>query len=209
MNAISKAGMHARTSDTTRLKESAARAADLLMGYGWKTWFWGDSIGLEGLLDAAEWLRESEYEAFVYGMMKAWSSRRDPTRVFEYTASGLALLRLYERTSDSALLRAARDHAEYLAAFRQTDRGAYVRFEDPHFDLPPELPGSDAAGRSGLETARGGPCVFVDNMHFDGPFFAKLYQLTGESRFRDLAVSNILSSIELLFDEQHHLFHHF
>jgi unsaturated rhamnogalacturonyl hydrolase len=196
-------------SDIHRLRNTVGRAADLLMRYGWKFWFWGDSVGFEGLLDAAEWLEEAKYEAFVYGTMKAWIARRHPARAWDYTAPGVALLRLYERTSDAALLRAARDHAEYLVAFRQTEHGAYVRFEDPEFDLPPELPEHHIGAAPGFATSSGGPCIFVDNMHFDGPFFAKLYQLTGDRRYRDLAVNNILPSVQLLFDERDHLFHHF
>lgn len=201
--------MNRHVFDIHRLREAAARAADLLMRHGWRVWFWGDSIGLEGLLDAAEWLKEAKYEVFVYGMTKAWVARRHPPRALDYTAPGAAVLRLYERTSDGALLRAARDHAEYLAAFRQTDHGAYVRFEDPEFDLPAELPEHHFDAASGFATSSGGPCVFVDNMHFDGPFFAKLYQVTKARRYRDLAVSNILPSIQLLFDERYHMFHHF
>ena len=196
-----------------QLEKIAVRAADLLMRHPWKVWFWGDSIGLEGLLDASEWLGEKKYEAFVYGLMKAWLARRHPFRPFDYTAPGVALLRLYERTADSALLAAAKDQADYLTAFRQTDHGAYVRWENPDFDLPPELP----AGSPDVERPAGpnppagtsGPCVFVDNMHFDGPFFAKLYQVTGLERYRMNAVDALLPYIKLLFDEERALFHHF
>ena len=204
------------TNDTRlgpQLKEIVVRAADLLMRYPWKVWFWGDSIGLEGLLDASEWLGEKKYEAFVYGLLKAWLARYHPPRPFDYTAPGVALLRLYERFADPALLRAAKDHAEYLTGFRQTDQGAYVRWENPNFDFPPELPatspevGRRAPRRDSATTS--GPCVFVDNMHFDGPFFAKLYQVTGVERYRQLALDAILPYVQLLFDEDHNLFHHF
>jgi unsaturated rhamnogalacturonyl hydrolase len=195
-----------------QLEEIVVRAADLLLRYPWKVWFWGDSIGLEGLLDASEWLGEKKYEAFVYGLMKAWLARCQPPRPFDYTAPGVALLRLYERLADPALLRAAEDHADYLAAFRQTDHGAFVRWENPDFDLPPEIPaanpGVERVAPSGAATASG-PCVFVDTMHFDGPFFARLYQVTGAERYRRLAVTAILPYVRLLFDEDDGLFHHF
>jgi len=196
-----------------QFEEIAVRAADLLMRHAWKVWFWGDSIGVEGLLDASEGLGEKKYETFVYGLMKSWLARRHPPRPFDYTAPGVALLRLYEHTADPALLAAAKDHADYLAAFRQTDHGAYVRWENPDFDLPPELP----VGSPGVERHTGlsqgpstsGPCIFVDNMHFDGPFFAKLYQVTGVERYRANAVDAVLPYIKLLFDEERALFHHF
>jgi unsaturated rhamnogalacturonyl hydrolase len=122
--------------DVDQLRQKAARAADLLIRYNWKAWFWGDSVGCEGLLDAAEWLQEPKYQAFVYGMIKTWAARRDSGRPWEYTAPGVALLRLYHLTSDPALLRLAEEHADYLANFPQTEHGAYLRFTNPQFDLP-------------------------------------------------------------------------
>ena len=183
------------TNDTRpfrQFEETVVRAAELLLRHPWKVWFWGDSIGLEGLLDASEWLGERKYEAFVYGLMKAWLARSHPPRQFDYTAPGVALLRLYECFADPALLLAAKDHAEYLAAFRQTEQGAYVRWENPDFDLPPELPAANARvtqrAAQRADAAASGPCLFVDNMHFDGPFFAKLSSVTGDKRLHQLAV---------------------
>jgi len=195
------------------LKGIAARVADRLMRHDWKVWFWGDSIGLEGLLDASDWLGDNKYEAFVYGLIKGWIARRDPPRTWDYTAPGYALLRLYEHAADSVLLRVAKAHAEYLLGFRRTDYGAYVRYEDADFDLQPEFLEGDSEKEIRSErrvaVSKGGPCVFVDNMHFDGPFFAKLYQVTGDESYRLLSLANILPQIKLLFDEERGLFHHF
>lgn len=199
-----------RSSKPEQLKRIMAAAADLLLGHNWKVWFWGDSIGLEGLLDASEWLMEGSYETYVYGLMKGWLARRDPPRHWDYTAPGVALLRLYQGYGDGYLLDAAKDHARYLAAFPQSEAGAYVRYDDADFDQQPELPRQEAgAAVPSPKLTRGGPCIFADNMHFDGPFFANLYEITGEQRYRDLAVGNILPSIQLLYDRQEHLFSHF
>ncbi|MGH9616107.1 MAG: glycoside hydrolase family 88 protein [Acidobacteriaceae bacterium] len=192
------------------LKQTMTRAADLLLRYDWKMWFWGDSIGLEGLLDTSERLADSKYEAFVYGLMKGWLARRDPPRPWDYTAPGVALLRLYQSCRDPHLLKAAEKHADYLASFRRTDGGAYVRYDDPEFDQRPELPEHErGTAISKPKLTKGGPCIFVDNMHFDGPFFASLYTITDDSRYRDLAVDNIMPSVQLLYDRQNHLFNHF
>ena len=195
------------------LKEVAARAARRLMSYPWKVWFWGDSIGLEGLLDASEFLGSREYESFVYGMVKDWMARRQPAGRWDYTAPGVSILRLDERLPDPALLSLAWEHAEYLAGFRRTEEGAFVRYADADFDLPPELPSDhpDAklAEKLQARARKAGPCIFVDNMHFDGPFYAGLCRLTGDDRWRQLALDNIFPSIDLLFDEEHSLFHHF
>jgi unsaturated rhamnogalacturonyl hydrolase len=196
-----------------QLRSLVHRAADCLLSYPWKVWFWGDSIGLEGLLDASALAGDPKYLHYVHGLLKGWAARERHRGEFDYTAPGVALLRVYECTGDRTLLDAARRHAEYMAGFRTTVAGAYVRYENAAIELPPVLPDDhpDAealAGRSAV-VAGGGPCVFVDCVHFDGPFFAKLFQLTGERWYRDLAVANILSQIELLYDPRERLFHHF
>ncbi len=197
----------------TQLLNLAAAAADRLLNYGWKLWFWGDSVGLEGLLDASELTGQEKYLAYVYGMFKGWLAREPYRSQFDYTAPGVALLRVYEKTGDTALMAAALRHAEYMASFRQTDSGAYMRYENAAIELPPELPAdhpdSDAAREMAEQVTDGGPCIFVDSMHFDGPFFAKLHQLTGDERYRQLALKNILSQLELLYDPAKGLLHHF
>jgi len=191
----------------------AAIAARRLMGHQWRVWFWGDSIGVEGLLDTSQLLRQPEYENFVYGLLKAWIARREPGRPWDYTAPGLGLLRVYDHTSDPSLLTVAKQHAEYLAGFRQTVEGSYVRYAEVEFDLPPELPSDHPEAQVGPARSRrltqAGPCIFVDSMHFDAPFYAKLFRTTGNERWRGLAIGNIMPHIRLLFDENRDLFHHF
>ena len=57
------------------VREIAAKAAGTLLSYPWKVWFWGDSIGLEGLLNATELTGDAQYRGFVYGLFKAWIAR--------------------------------------------------------------------------------------------------------------------------------------
>jgi len=197
----------------TQLATLAAAAADRLLAYPWKIWFWGDSVGFEGLLDAAELTGQEKYLTFVYGIFKSWIAREPFRSPFDYTAPGVALLRVYEKSGDAALMAAALRHADYMASFRQTDSGAYMRYENAAIELPPELPPdhpeSDASQEMSRRTRDGGPCIFVDSMHFDGPFFAKMYRLSGEDRYRQLALRNILSQLDLLYDPANELLHHF
>jgi len=197
----------------TSLPNLAVEAADLLLGYPWKFWFWGDSIGFEGLLDASELTGQEKYLGFVHGAFKGWLARERFRSEFDYTAPGVALLRVYEKTGDPALLGAARRHAAYMASFRQTDCGAYLRYEHAAIELPPELPPGHPDGPAMSAMANratdGGPCIFVDSMHFDGPFFAKLYQTTREEAYRRLALANIGPQLTLLYDPASQLLHHF
>ena len=193
--------------DSSTLETISRRAAQRLLAYPWKMWFWGDSIGLEGLLDAAEVAQQREYFAFVHGLRKAWAARANQRGEWEYTAPGLALMRVHEQTGDPALLELARAHAAYLAGFRQSEGGIFIRYEHAAFDRPPNLPGQrspdTAAGRDG------GPCAFVDTMHFDAPFFAALFRTTREPSYARLAVDTLTAQIEMLFDRDAGLFHHF
>lgn len=196
-----------------QIKHIAGRAADRLLSYPWKVWFWGDSIGLEGLLDATELTGNPAYRGFAYGLLKGWMARETFRCPFDYTAPGVAILRAFEQTGDASLLEAARRHAEYMSGFRKTTAGAYVHYENAAIELPPALPRDhpecETAKRGSPDVCDGGPCIFVDCVHFDGPFFAKLYQVTREPVYRDLALANILPQIDLLYDPRERLFHHF
>ena len=195
------------------VREIAAKAADTLMRYPWKVWFWGDSIGLEGLLNATELTGDAQYRGFVYGLFKAWIAREQFRSEFDYTAAGVALLSAFEQTRDEALLAAAERHATYMAGFRKTESGAAVRYENAAFELPPELPPDHPDFEAWRELAErvknGGPCIFVDSMHFDAPFFAALHRVTGKKEYRQLALDTARSQIHLLYDPEDGLFHHF
>jgi unsaturated rhamnogalacturonyl hydrolase len=195
------------------IRRIAAKAANVLLRYPWKVWFWGDSIGLEGLLNATDLTGDGQYRGFVYGLFKAWIAREQYRSEFDYTAAGVALLYLYEQNRDPALLAAARRHARYMAGFRKTDAGAPIRYENAAFELPPELPPDHPDYQTWRQLAEGvrhgGPCLFVDSMHFDAPFYAALYRVTEEDEFRRLATETALAQIHLLYDPKDGLFHHF
>lgn len=199
--------------DTKALRVMAARAADLLLPHPWKLWFWADSIGLEGIQEAGNLNNDISYHTYVYGLMKGWIPKIDKRNKFDYCFAGVALLNCYERFRDPALLAAAIHQAEHLAGFRRTDIGAFMRYEDAEIELPPELPPDHPdfhLTNEKMKTVKsGGPCLFVDTIHFDGPFYSKLYSVTGDDRWKNLALQNILPSVELLFDREKSLFHHF
>jgi unsaturated rhamnogalacturonyl hydrolase len=192
------------------------KAADRLLSYGWKLWFWADSIGMEGLLDASEVTGDPSFRSYVHGFFKAWLPRMQHRSRFDHTAAGVALVRCYQQTKDAALLDAARDFAGYLASFRKTATGCPVHYEDADIELPPELPVDHPAFdrqreelRRALAAPNAGPCVFVDSVHFHGPFLAALAAVTGEERYLRQAEETIGPQVDLLWDEKEGLFHHF
>jgi unsaturated rhamnogalacturonyl hydrolase len=198
------------------LHEAVQRAADRLLAHRWKLWFWGDSIGLEGLLAATDLTGDAEYAAFVYGLLKGWIARFDAVSKFDHKAAGVALLDCYSRTSDPALLETAIRLADYLQGFRRTAGNCPVHYEDAHIELPPELPAdhpdydpSREIARSRLQAPDGGPCVFVDSIHFHGPFLAKLFRVTHDERYLVQAEQTIGPQVAILWDDENRLFHHF
>ena len=80
------------------LQAVAAKAADLLLSFPWKVWFWGDSVGFEGLLDASELTGFGKYSGFVYGVFKGWIARESFRSEYDYNVPGVALLRVCEET---------------------------------------------------------------------------------------------------------------
>jgi len=78
--------------------------------------------------------------------------------------------------------------------------------------LPPSHPEYDPAreaARAAMSVSDGGACVFVDSVHFHGPFLAELWRVTGERRYLDQAVETIGPQVKLVWDDGERLFHHF
>jgi unsaturated rhamnogalacturonyl hydrolase len=63
--------------------------------FDFAVWFWGDAIAFDGLLDAAELLKEEESAQFSRGFLKRWISAAPAWT--DYLAPGLALTRLLRR----------------------------------------------------------------------------------------------------------------
>lgn len=183
--------------------EAVARA---LCRYPYSVWHYGEAIGLEGLLAASDVLGGARYEAYVHGALKGWAPRAEPFRELDNTAPGRVLCLAVERTGDEDLLATARRLAEFLVA-RRTMSGCYVSFERAPLREP--FGGSPLPpGERELMTDPGAG-VFVDCLHFDAPFLARLGRLDGDARMSDLAVTQATAMVGLLRDAGSGLVYHF
>lgn len=183
-------------------------AAERLLAYAFKPWFYGDSIGFEGLLAASWLLDDRRYVDFARSFLATWALHDDPRGPDDNTAPGLVLCELAETHGDDALAAAAVRLAEFLAARRDV-HGAPITFEDAGRSLR-EPYGEGAlsrADRALLDDPGAG--TYVDCLHFDPPFYAALADLTGADAWRTRSLTAAAGYVSLLQDPVSGLFHHF
>jgi unsaturated rhamnogalacturonyl hydrolase len=186
-------------------RERLRAAANQLLAHPFEFWHYGDSIGFEGLLAAADLLDEPRYEGWVHGALRAWAARAEPYRELDNTASGHAMCLVYERTGDEAILEAAKRLAVWLAG-RPTLGGAFIPFE--RAPLRESWSGAPLPPDERALLADPGPGIFCDCLHIDPPFFAHLALLTGDGGLADLAAEQALAHLCLVQHESG-LFSHF
>lgn len=162
--------------DPLALAEAAAHAG---MSYPFAVWHFGDSVYVDGLVELARvsGARAAEYAAFAYGLVKAWIAH---TRfeALDHTAPGAAIVALWERTGDRHLLDAAVELARLWDRFPRA-----------------------ATAEAYLHTAASHRNVAIDCAHFDGPYFARLAAATGDERYAERAVYELLWRLRLLQED--------
>jgi len=183
------------------------RAADVLAGLDFSGWFYGDSIGFEGLLAASEVLGDARYGAFAHGFLRGWATRAEPYRELDNTVPGRALCLIAETLPDRAMLDAGRRLATHL--MRRPTIGAGVHPSFSRAPLREPYGGSALPDDERRLMEDPGPGVYVDCLHFDPPFLAHLGRVSGESAFLEAGIAQALGYVRLLQDQNSGLFHHF
>jgi unsaturated rhamnogalacturonyl hydrolase len=179
-----------------------------LRRHEYKCWFFGDSIGFEGLIAASDLLGAPGWYDFALGFCRGWAARIEPFRADDFSAPGHVLCTLAERSGDLILTQATIRLAEHLWARRRA-RGASITFEDtlrclqqPYGGVPLD------AGQQALMHDPGAG-IWLDCLHFDPPFYAHLSRVSGHSEWAHRAVGEALSYCELLADPELGLLKHF
>ena len=170
-------------------------AADLLVGYPFQPWFYGDSVGFEGLLCASELLEDRVYEGFVHGMARGAIARDHEPRQLDNTVPGKVLTDLAVRTGDERLLEGLGALVQFIAR-RPTLVEIPVSLERAGLMRPygaVELPPDEAAL---IEDP--GPAVYVDCLHFDPPFLVSYGRATGDGDLVESGVTMAESFARLL-----------
>jgi unsaturated rhamnogalacturonyl hydrolase len=183
-------------------------AAERLLQHPFQAWFYGDSVGFEGLLAASELLDDVRYRDFARGFLRGWAARDEPRGADDNTAPGLVLCEIAGAEADDELGRAARRLADYLASRRRV-RGVALTFEDASRSLR-EPYGEGRLDDAEHELLQGpGAGVYVDCLHFDPPFYAALAKLEADPGWASRAIEEASGYVDLLQDRESGLFDHF
>ncbi len=196
----------------TTLSEQERRVvhgvAEKLVQHRFKGWFYGDSVGFEGLVAAGDLLGVPTYEDFSRGFFRAWATRMEPFLLDDNTAPGHVMCEIVKRKGDEVLREAVLKLAEHLYTRRRV-RGVSITFEDTLRALRQPYGGVplDAAQQRLMEDPGAG--IWLDCMHFDPPFYAHLGAIGAGPEWSQRAVDEILAYGELLFDPELELYQHY
>ncbi len=188
--------------------ERLAAVADRLLAHPFQCWFYGDSVGFEGLLAASDLLGDNRWRDFSHGFFRAWGARREPWGLDDNTAPGHAMCAVVEATGDQLLKEAAVALGHQLSARRKV-HGAAITFEDTLRSLRQPYGDVELSADHQEIMENPGAGVWLDCMHFDPPFYAHLAHLDEGLDWRDMAVSEILAYRDLLLNPSNGLYRHY
>lgn len=183
-------------------------AAERLLAYDFKPWFYGDSVGFEGLVAASWLLDDRRYIDFARAFLRSWAMYDEPRGSDDNTAPGMVLCELAADFDDETLAGAAERLARYLAHRRHV-AGAPVTFEDARRSLREPYGEGTLNDADRALLADPGAGIYVDCLHFDPPFFAAMADLSGADEWMSRAVRVASGYVSLLQDRDTGLFHHF
>ena len=162
--------------------------ADVTMRWNYRVWGFGEAIALRALLRAGDLLDQPAYGGFVYGILRSWLGRGVANSNEDHVGAGRELVAMYRRTGDGQFLDAARRLAALNRGFPCGPNGARCHRSD--------TPGWRHQ-------------IWVDCMDIDGPFLGELAVATGEDRYFDQAVDELLGYARTLQSDGGLMFHGF
>jgi unsaturated rhamnogalacturonyl hydrolase len=182
--------------------------AEKLGQHRFKGWFYGDSVGFEGLLAAGDLLGISRWQDFSHGFFRAWATRMEPFQPDDNTAPGHVMCEIVKRTGDDILREAVLKLAAHLYGRRRV-RGVGITFEDTLRALRQPYGGVPLNADQQRFMDDPGAGIWLDCMHFDPPFYVHLAAIGGGKEWSQRAVDEILAYCNLLFDAELGLYHHY
>ncbi|CCO46268.1 putative Glycosyl hydrolase [Vibrio nigripulchritudo SOn1] len=188
--------------------ETIANVADRLLEHPFQGWFYGDSVGFEGLLAASDYLGDNRWSDFTWGFFRGWATRRTPFQLDDNTAPGHIMCSIIERKKDENLKQAIIDLAHHLSQRRNID-GVPVTFEDTLRSLRQPYGGVPLSEEQQKQMLNPGAGIWLDCMHFDPPFYAHLSHIDPSGNWGERAVREILGYRQFLFNPELGLYRHY
>ena len=162
-------------------------AARRTLRWDFRIWGFGESIALRGLLAAFKVLQDREFLGFVEGVIRSWTRRTANLTHADHAAPGFELLEVYDLTGDTDYFDAAGALAQLWLRF--PEGAAACRLHRP-----------DLSGWSRQ--------IWVDCLHVDPAFLARLGVLTRDIRWIEEAEQMLLVYARLLQETSNGLFWH-
>lgn len=193
---------------TTDERHLWTQVAERLQQHDFKGWFYGDSVGFEGLIAAGDLLGTRIWQDFSHGFFRAWATRMEPFHLDDNTAPGHVMCEIVDRTGDEILRAAVIKLAEHLWARRRA-KGVAITFEDTLRALRQPYGGVPLDAEQQALMQNPGAGTWLDCMHFDPPFYAHLAKIDAGEIWSQRAVDEILAYGDLLLDEELGMYHHY
>jgi unsaturated rhamnogalacturonyl hydrolase len=171
----------------TPIRDLLRAAAQRTMRWDFRVWGFGESIALRGLLAAFNVLQDREFLGFVEGVMRSWTRRAVNLTYEDHAAPGFELLEVYDLTGDRDYLEAAQTLAQLCLRFPVGAAGCRLH--------RPNLSGWSRQ-------------IWVDCLHIDPPFLARLGAITRDIRWIEEAEQMLLAYSRLLQEPDSGLFWH-
>ena len=156
-------------------------AVERTMQWTFRTWGFGESVALRGLLAASRATGDREPLGFVRALLRSYVGRGVGRSPEEHVAPGTELLLLHALDRDDAWLGAARALANLYSAAPMGRHG--VRYRRP------DLPGWRRQ-------------IWVDSMDGAPPFLTRLARVTGDESYATEAVRELVGYTRLLQDDR-------
>lgn len=185
-----------------------ARVVDRLREHAFHGWFYGDSIGFEGLIRASDLTGNPTWSDFSHGFFRAWATRREPWQPDDNTAPGHAMCEIVARTGDAVLREAVIDLARHLRERRRVGEVS-ITFEDSLRSIRQPYGGVVLSADEQAQMRDPGPGVWLDCMHFDPPFYAHLERIDPGQGWGARSVAEVMGYRDLLVDPGTGLYRHF
>ena len=185
-----------------------ADVAERLGAHPFKGWFYGDSIGFEGLIAAAKILDDPKWVNFSHGFFRAWATRMTPFQPDDNTAPGHVMCDIVEQTGDVILRDAVLELGRHLRSRRKHGQVS-ITFEDTLRSLRQPYGGAGLSDSEQKQMENPGAGIWLDCMHFDAPFFAHLSRIDPEGGWARAAIDEILGYKPLLFSAETGLYRHY